>query len=62
MRVARVQGSLHVLVHHHLGGLSEGNLGVVEDESVSEDLGDVFELVMGSNDEVSALRQIEQGF
>lgn len=60
VRVAGMQSSFYLFVCHHFRSLPEGNLGPVKDESVSENQGDVFELVMGSYDEVSALRQIEK--
>jgi len=38
---------------HDLGGGAEGNLFLVEDKSVCENVGHAFELVMGGDDEVT---------
>jgi hypothetical protein len=60
VRVARVKDLFHRLAFHDLGGFSKLNLLLIEDESMSENLGDAFELMMGGNDEMTTLSEFNE--
>lgn len=56
-----MKGFFDGLASHDLDGLAERDLLLVEDEGVGEDLRHAFELVMGSDDEVAAVGQVDKG-
>jgi hypothetical protein len=58
VRVAGVKGLFHGLTFHDFDRLSKLNLPLIENERVGEDLGDAFQLVVGCDDEMSALGEI----
>ncbi len=53
MRVAGVKSVLHHVAGHDLGSRTEGDLLLIEDKRVSEDLGNAFELVVRRDDQVT---------
>lgn len=55
-----MKGRLHAFVSHHLAGRSKGHLATIENEGVRENLGDVFQLMMGSHDQMAAAGEFEK--
>ena len=53
MGVARVKSALHHVAGHDFASRTEGDLLLVEDERMSEDLGNAFELVVRRDDQVT---------
>ena len=53
MRVAGVKSVLHPVAGHDFASRTESDLLLVEDERMSEDLGNTFELVVRRDDQVT---------
>ena len=53
MRVAGVKSVLHHVAGHNFGSRTEGDLLLIEDERMSEDLGNAFELVVRRDDQMT---------
>ena len=56
-----MKGLFHGLTFHDFDCLAKLNLPLIENERVGEDLGEAFQLVVGSDDEMSAFGEIHQG-
>lgn len=53
MRVAGVESVLHHVAGHDFGSRTEGDLLLIEDKRMSEDLGNALELVVRRDDQVT---------
>lgn len=51
----------HGIALHDVGGFSKGDLFLIEDKGVGENLGHAFHLVVGSDDEVAAVGKFDEG-
>jgi hypothetical protein len=58
--VAGMKGLFDGIAFHDFGGFSKGDLFLIEDESVGENLGHAFQLVVRSDDEVAAVGEINE--
>ena len=55
-----VKGGFDGGILHDFGGGAESDLLPVEDQGIGENLGDVFQLVMGGDDEVTTAGKFDQ--
>ena len=58
--MAGMERLLHFGALHHACGFAKANLLLIEHEGVGENIGDAFELMMGGDDEVSTIRELDE--
>lgn len=60
MRVAGMEGVFHGFACHDFGSWTEGDLFLIQNEGMGEDFSYALELVMGGDDEMAGIGEVEQ--